>query len=1372
MNNDFMSFLNLGLKRKESINNKIDLTLPMALWDLEKTDFISEKTTLTELYNKKMEISKVEDKIELENNVLENKLKEIKAKYIRDIDVITTNLVKEKDLKRQYYEKCIEDIQRRRSDAITDAKQYCKDETNRRILEKEAEYKSTLQKYHSIIERSLTLLTTYGKNIDTHTDKKVSSEKIKDISYIQLQDALDSIETRIMYILESNMVIDKGFKSIKGMNKSKTNKTAALTMATAFLNPIAPILGAGVVIGTSVIGSNTAKSKIVKELENVLYIYWISKAKYNIAYKDNKINIAGLDEERDEKIARAENIYNKEIEDIKNEKDTWAKDYQERCARDYVKEFLEKSDIEMSQAADISRNLIHQYELKLNQLREEYNVLESNIKEKNSKKPVVDLKSEEIFKRLSESKKIVDDFNMYEILKGLKYDEKIEYDKKLKYEELGKLEDKLKPYIKNGQGKQYWVDKKKSISEEEDKYYLATTDGLHLGRMNQPEKYGILTQGQEIFSENWDNKSILVFYNNNVEESILCEYVKYLVLQMVGKTGADSITVNIVNPTMDIKFNDILLSPTKTDKTGKVEKLKDIIVNQSGDSLDDFKVYTKKYIKRLVDNDLSGGKTFHSIIKEKRSRESKCPGMILNILHRCDNTDELIEFNENSSTTGVVNICLLRNDILRERKLDNGVNETYIESDIKFYLEKTELMMYINPNTSNKILNIVRKDGKYTQIILDKQYIDTQATIKDLTERYKRARKNKTFTLIDEYINHIIPADQVWKGDASESLMLNFGYVDGDKSKPYPIILDETAFVHMLLCGTTGGGKSVSLDTMINVLKMRYAPSQLEIFYYDFKKVGVATHALPYKWANASALSASENGDYIISVLEKLVEIQNERYSMCEALHVSKLSELQREIRKKKEQLIDKGMYDLASQIEVPARILLIIDEFQSAFDISDEVSEKVKWAMKELSTKARAAGIHMLIITQDPANTKIPESVFNLFTTRVCTKAQKSVSQSVLRNDFASRPENQFVGFLGANITNGTEEGNIQFVVPFTKPEMNNLYSKISNDMANDPNTPKENRSRDAIWFSDDEKVNYKNLDAYMDKYYKESGDIVLGKKIQYQREDIPYILHLNKDTSQNISYISSSKEDKAEFYKTVMKSIAKDDNAEVLTMFTKEYEKEYDTDNLTKKTTMKCQIYVNKKTGRILRNPWEIEEMSEEIQTSGEWEDKLIDISHLDDRYYTQMVTSRLDERTDESFNSWYTQILEAKIEKARNARKEGILAPRVYIIIVEPERDPYVVPERLWNSREMKQLMNEAATYGIHSIVITSKFYQMADMDVFTYKLGKAVGEEAGNDKTFKKLEEGVTKVNNMVNIKLSKKILMPTEQKGKKYLWDVA
>lgn len=1378
---NFLSVISEGIKKSKSINNEIDLTLPRTLWGVE--DFTGEQTSLTDLYNKKIEITRIENKIELENRVLESKLKEIKSNYARDLDIITTDLIKERDIKRNYFENKLNYIEETRSKRITEAKQGYTDEKNRRIMEREAEYKKTLQGYYSLIERCITLFDSYGKGIKIEPKGKLSREKIDKISYAQLELAVSVIENRILDILENSLVVDKEFKKIQAMDSNETKKVGSAAAVISLINPLIPVLGAGMIVGTSIIGSNRAKQDVTKELEKLVYIYIICKEKYEIAYQDNKIDISGLDEIRDEQIKQAEETYKVAIKQLEEEKDIWADNYKERCEKDYAKEFLEKTDKEMSRLSESTRTIISKYNDRLNELKDEYKKLEQDLKIRNTKKPIVDLGNEEIFARLKHAKGLVDDFNMYDILNSLHYlsDKEVEesndpdieakkaYDNELKYGELQKLKDKLGPLIAEGKDKTYWINKRKEISREEDKYYLSNTNDVHLGKLNQQEKFGILSENQEVFSKDWDNNSILVFYKDSVEEDILVNYIKYLTLQIVGKTGPENVTVNIINPTMDIKFNDILLSPTKTNEQGQVVKLADIIVNQSETSLNDFRGYTTKYIKRLVDNELSGGKTFHSLVKEKRNRESKCPKMILNILHRCSNEDPLISLNEISSTTGVVNICLIREDILKEQKLENGVKVPYIESEIKYKLGKTPIMMYINKNTDYKILNIVNRSGKYVQIILENNYMDTKSVIKDLNERFIRSTKNKTFTLIDEYIGHILPEGKMWSGDASESIRLNFGYVDGDKSKPYPIILDETSNVHMMLCGTTGGGKSVSLDTMINVLKYEYAPSQLDVFYYDFKRVGVATHAKPYRWPNASAMSASENGDYIISVLDELVKIQNERYAMADSLGVSKLSEIQRELKKKKKELIDAGNWELASKIEIPARMIIIIDEFQSAFDIDDEVSEKVQFAIKELATKARAAGLHMLIVTQDPANTRVPEAVFNLFTIRVCTKATKSVSQSVLRNDFASRPENQFVGFLGANITGGTEEGNRQYVVPFTKPEMNKLYSKISSDRADNPDTPKEDRSRNPIWFSDDDKLSFKDLEEYIDDYYKSSGDIVLGKKIQYQKVDVPYVLKLAKDTAQNISFLSAIKEDKSEFYRTVMESIAKDETAEVLTMFAKEYDPAYDTENLTLRPSIGWSWYTNAKTGMRINQPYQSPVTPEGVE-SGEWIEHSGKITYMDDSYYTPMVTSRYDERSDDSLNGLYTQIMQAKIQKARENRQNGIVSGRTYIIIVEPERDQYILPERMWNSREFQQMVNEGASNGIHTIIITSKSYQMASMEFFGWKIGKAVGEEASLEKMYKKLEKGVTKINNMVDITKSKKILMPTEQKGKKFIWE--
>lgn len=352
------------------------------------------------------------------------------------------------------------------------------------------------------------------------------------------------------------------------------------------------------------------------------------------------------------------------------------------------------------------------------------------------------------------------------------------------------------------------------------------------------------------------------------------------------------------------------------------------------------------------------------------------------------------------------------------------------------------------------VLGIYTKNGKeYAKVKYTKRKREDIRNITSyLDRRYKESLKNAVPRTIDEFIATLTKG-KYWTEDATDGIKIYFGYEDGDMSKLNPVVFNEQDKPHMFIGGITGGGKSVLLSAAMNVLKATYSPKDVCVWYYDFKKVEAGLHAKPYKWSHCSCISGSETSDYVITVMRRVKELMEEQYSAIQKAGCNNLSGYLRKLRNIIAELRASGDNERADYIEVrlPQRIVFIVDEYMAGLNKGEEAKQEMLKTTEDILSLGRAAGLHMLALSQSPPK-GLPDSLYNLFAIRGCTKATKDVSVAVLGNDFASRQENQILGFMGVNDNLSREEiYNKMYLVPLSLEKQTFKYSKITYDMADE---------------------------------------------------------------------------------------------------------------------------------------------------------------------------------------------------------------------------------------------------------------------------------------------------------------------------------
>lgn len=196
----------------------------------------------------------------------------------------------------------------------------------------------------------------------------------------------------------------------------------------------------------------------------------------------------------------------------------------------------------------------------------------------------------------------------------------------------------------------------------------------------------------------------------------------------------------------------------------------------------------------------------------------------------------------------------------------------------------------------------------------------------------------------------------------------------GKDIKGLPTVVDLGKMPHMLVCGTTGSGKSVAVNAMILSLLFRASPSEVRLIMVDPKMLELSV----YEGIPHLLTSVVTDMTEAFNALNWCVVEMERRYRLMSALGVRNLAGYNRKVKL----ALDSGApipdpfktapitFQEGATPEVPTcepmpHIVVIVDELA---DMMMVVGKKVEQSIARLAQKARAAGIHLILATQRPS--------------------------------------------------------------------------------------------------------------------------------------------------------------------------------------------------------------------------------------------------------------------------------------------------------------------------------------------------------------------------------------------------------------------
>ncbi len=181
-----------------------------------------------------------------------------------------------------------------------------------------------------------------------------------------------------------------------------------------------------------------------------------------------------------------------------------------------------------------------------------------------------------------------------------------------------------------------------------------------------------------------------------------------------------------------------------------------------------------------------------------------------------------------------------------------------------------------------------------------------------------------------------------------------------------PVVADLARMPHLLVAGTTGSGKSVTINAMILSLVYKSPPAQCRLILVDPKMLELSVYeGIPHLLAPVvTDMRQAANA------LSWCVAEMDRRYKMMSGLGVRNMAGFNQKVRDaaKAGNPIPNPLTstpDHQDPLHEMALIVVVIDELA---DLMMVVGKKVEELIARLAQKARAAGIHLILATQRPS--------------------------------------------------------------------------------------------------------------------------------------------------------------------------------------------------------------------------------------------------------------------------------------------------------------------------------------------------------------------------------------------------------------------
>ncbi|MFD1696023.1 FtsK/SpoIIIE family DNA translocase [Roseibium aestuarii] len=255
------------------------------------------------------------------------------------------------------------------------------------------------------------------------------------------------------------------------------------------------------------------------------------------------------------------------------------------------------------------------------------------------------------------------------------------------------------------------------------------------------------------------------------------------------------------------------------------------------------------------------------------------------------------------------------------------------------------------------------------------------------------------------YLRELLAAQDFEKSKAKLALALG-KTINGES-----VVADLARMPHLLVAGTTGSGKSVSINTMILSLLYRLTPDECKMIMIDPKMLELSIYdGIPHLLTPVVT-----DPKKAVVALKWTVREMEERYKKMSKMGVRNIDGYNTRIK----QAIEKGEsfsrtvqtgFDretgqpVYEEEEMPLEkmpfIVVIVDEMA---DLMMVAGKDIEGAIQRLAQMARAAGIHIIMATQRPSVDVITGTIKANFPTRISFQVTSKIDSRTILGEMGA---------------------------------------------------------------------------------------------------------------------------------------------------------------------------------------------------------------------------------------------------------------------------------------------------------------------------------------------------------------------------------
>lgn len=233
---------------------------------------------------------------------------------------------------------------------------------------------------------------------------------------------------------------------------------------------------------------------------------------------------------------------------------------------------------------------------------------------------------------------------------------------------------------------------------------------------------------------------------------------------------------------------------------------------------------------------------------------------------------------------------------------------------------------------------------------------------------------------------YFVSAEKLWENWQKPENELQVVIGEDRFGAPITLNFSSSNTPHLLIGGTTGSGKSEALNTILHGIVKFYDPSQLRLFLVDPK----GTELQSFEESPCLGTAIGWDDQDAISMLSGCVDEMQSRYNLMKAAKVRSLPEYNK--------LLDAG--------EGIPWWVVVLDEYADLTSDPD-AKKQIEDHLKRLAQKARAAGIHVIIATQNPKADVISTNLRSNLPAQLALKVKSSTESRVIMDEVGAESLN-----------------------------------------------------------------------------------------------------------------------------------------------------------------------------------------------------------------------------------------------------------------------------------------------------------------------------------------------------------------------------